>query len=173
MQPDAMTRTPEFLPHFAYEVRMLAFTARRLSRYPDFGSMSPGHPDKQEHDAMLESFLIHVRVLDEFFRAGKHKDYPGDVRAADIIASFEPKTTPLERRLRKRIDQQLAHPTSVRLDRQPFPIRTMVHDVMQVVDLFLWELPAEQRTDAPMVASLINEVSDILSDHQIVDVDGS
>lgn len=49
----------------------------------------------------------------------------------------------------------------------------MVHDVMQVVDLFLWGLPAEQRTDAPMVASLINEVSDILSDHQIVDADGS
>jgi len=79
----------EFWPHLDYEVRMLIFAARRLSRYPDYRLMATGHPDKHEHDAILESFLIHVRLLDEFFRTTKTRGYEDtDMRAVDIANGF-------------------------------------------------------------------------------------
>ncbi|MEZ0359893.1 hypothetical protein [Mycobacterium sp. SA01] len=152
---------------------MFIFTARRLSAYPDYRHMAAGHPQKQEHDAFLESFLIHTRVLDEFFR--ERRKYKTDVIAADVVAGFrldpDEVPPPLNGLLRTQIDRQLAHATDGRSGKQPFPIRAMVHDMLMVINQFLWRLP--DQADGVAVHELRLEVLKLLSDDRIVDVDGS
>ncbi|MCZ4577769.1 MULTISPECIES: hypothetical protein [Gordonia] len=142
----AFDRMPhdDFLPHIEYEVRMLMHTARRLSAYPDYDAMTPGSIEKADHDAYLESFLIHARVIHEFFRP-ESPSRADDIRAwqvcpdlkdADGDMGLDPV---LSDAVLQRINKQLAHPTTARVTtKQPFPIRDIATAaVAAVVALFL------------------------------------
>lgn len=119
----------EYLPHVEYEARMLMHSARQLSQYPDYDEMTPGSIDKADHDVYLESFLIHARVIHEFFVPRK-PSHPDDVRAWQICEDLKISNTKacghpvLDCEVATRINKQLAHPTMTRVKAKlPFPIR--------------------------------------------------
>lgn len=109
----------------AYEVKMLCFTASALpggsdEKFEDYPSF--------ERNVYLESFLIHARVLDEFFRSKPRHD---DIVATDYVPGF-PSTVTLVDGERTAIDKQLAHLTERRRERKSFRVQRIARALVEV-----------------------------------------
>ena len=161
-----MTSTPkcssEMAQKVGYEFRMFAFLFAQL-RYSASESdvLLPGEmvelgtsqlaPDERLGVfAQLESFLLHARVLrDFFFRKPKFDD---DVVAEHFLpdwsahrASLGPYLTAHELRLNK----ALAHLTTMRLDydkaEKKWEVSTIRDELQPVIDSFLSKLPRDRQ----------------------------
>ncbi|HJX49512.1 MAG TPA: hypothetical protein VJ375_16855 [Gaiellaceae bacterium] len=88
----------------AYDVRMLVCQAYELlSRYPD--GLPDGFRDHTE-DALLEAWLVHLRLLDEFLRLGQRTR--GNAIARDWFREWR-STGFLTRDERTAIEAQVSH----------------------------------------------------------------
>ena len=96
------------------------------------------------HNAILESFLLHSRVISDFL----YKDTPrkDDVSAADYFSEpdewqkLRPSKTELIQRLNKRVGKELAHLTQERLSEEMadrgWPIVDIGKDILAAVKVF-------------------------------------
>lgn len=102
--------------HLQYEKEMLEFVGTRLTQSP--------RPTNLYYAVLMESFLIHVRNLNEFFygwemaRGHADKLREDDVIVEDFFDYKMPWIKPLDEKLpddlRQRINKQLAHLTYAR-----------------------------------------------------------
>ncbi len=107
-------------------------------------------PEKRNRFALLESFLLHTRVLrDFFFRMPKYDD---DVVAKCFIPDWDrhcpEKGEYLEER-EDRLNKALAHLTTKRLDydsnEKNWKINKIHEELQPVIDLFVSKLPDNKR----------------------------
>ncbi len=93
------------------------------------------------HNALLESFLIHARILIEFLY--KNKPYKDTVRASQYFTSdspwksIRPKKTELLEKTEKDAHKQLAHLTYTRLQgKREWPYIEIANDIKAVLQVF-------------------------------------
>ncbi len=117
--------------HVTYECDMLIGTATKLLESP------PG--DTIDHNALVESFLLHVRQLYHFF----YWDQPRmdtDVLALDYSAGWR-KARPAEpavlKELSKVVGMKVAHVTVHRLQKERYPILQAGSALLGVIRKFL------------------------------------
>ncbi len=95
--PEPITEDPS-LPaafyHVLYEIEML-YAAAQLT----IKSQKRTH----QHNAFLESFVVHARCLAEFFSAKPKRKEDDDVRATDFFADFPTSKNPETKRMHKEI----------------------------------------------------------------------
>jgi hypothetical protein len=109
-QDDERGHEKDVLGHVSYEVEMLVHCARRLiQRRKDRQSVL-------EHNVYVESFLLHARVLDDFFGAEPKDD---DVTAGSFVTHWR-RTRVLSCPERFAINKSVAHPTTARLAHRDF-----------------------------------------------------
>jgi hypothetical protein len=127
--------------HLHYEFWMLASLA---------GGLASGiTADLWLRNALLESFVIHVRVLIDFLYAERPK--PDDVIAADYFSPSEeweklrPAQSETLERARIRAHKELAHLTYARLnvtpETKPWPFIEIAKEIHSVMDIFLANVP--------------------------------
>lgn len=154
--------TPEMAQKVFYEFTMFKFLHNRLWLLAEeSGAFLPGEivqagtsllatDDKREVFAQLESYLLHARVLrDFFFRAPK---YPDDVVASDFLPEWSTYCPSLGTYLNGqelRLNKALAHLSTERLKYDNKDKRwnvTAIHNELQpVIELFLTKLRADRR----------------------------
>lgn len=119
--------------HVCYEVDMLIGTSCMVSP----------HPGSVADNAMLESFLVHARLLDDFLTRKVPK--PGSKFEDDVVARhYIPKWTPrtvLTEADRDLVNKFVAHLTSGRMTKQPVPVLALRAKVVSGFQRFLAELP--------------------------------
>lgn len=100
------------------------------------------------HNALLESFLVHARILIEFFF--KDEEYKDTVRASHYIESgnswknIRPQKTKLIDETEKNAHKYLAHITYTRLkDKKEWPFIEITNEIDSVMKVFMENLPEE------------------------------
>lgn len=98
------------------------------------------------HNALLESFLIHARILIEFLY--KNQPYKDTVRASQYFTSdspwksIRPQKTELLEKTEKDAHKQLAHLTYTRLQgKRQWPYVKIANDIKAVLQVFYENLP--------------------------------
>ena len=98
------------------------------------------------HNALLESFLIHARILIEFLY--KDQPYKDTVRASQYFTSkspwksVQPSKTELLKKTEKDAHKYLAHLTYTRLQgKKQWPYIRIVNDIEAVLQVFYKNLP--------------------------------
>jgi len=98
------------------------------------------------HNALLESFLIHARILIEFLY--KNQPYKDTVRASQYFTSdspwksIRPPKTELLEKTEKDAHKYLAHLTYTRLQRKrKWPCIKIANDIKAVLQVFYENLP--------------------------------
>ena len=98
------------------------------------------------HNALLESFLIHARILIEFLY--KNKPYKDTVRASQYFTSdspwksIRPQKTELLEKTEKDAHKHLAHLTYTRLQgKRGWPYIKIANDIKAVLQVFYENLP--------------------------------
>lgn len=126
------------LESLKYEVRMLWSLANILAT----GNQGKG----VIHNALLESFLIHARILIEFLY--KNKPYKDTVRASQYFTSdspwksIRPQKTELLKTTETDAHKQLAHLTYTRLQgKREWPYIKIANDIEAVLQVFYENLP--------------------------------
>ena len=129
--------------HLYHEVAMLKFCGNKLVRdEPRHGWLYP---------AVMESFLIHARNLNEFFFAvemavasrGAKRIYPDDMIVEDFVGSIwhqKPTSNRLTKQQLEWINKQLAHLSYVRHEGGRYSTdfyRGVMDRLLAVVDAFL------------------------------------
>lgn len=142
-----MKRTPGELimasEHLEYEIWMFDVLVNGLVS----GLTSSG----VLHNALLESFVIHVRLLTNFFYSSKQRE--DDVLAEDFFSSPEvwrnsrpPETTVLQK-ARNRAGKEVAHLTYARQlltqDEKQWAFKPIHQDLLIVIREFLNKVPKE------------------------------
>ncbi|MCB9924398.1 MAG: hypothetical protein H6822_19625 [Planctomycetaceae bacterium] len=102
-----------------------------------------------EFDALLESFLLHVRVLMDFFYGERSGDKADDVIAADFVAGWNASPSEYLVKLRRPLNKLLAHLT---LERQKYTADKFLWDTHGIaeeleptIERFLASLPDETK----------------------------
>ena len=98
--------TPARVKHLLYEVRMLAETRRKL--------LAKEFDDNWGSNALIESFCVHARNLNEFFL--EYSNRPDTLKASSFTDDGYklPRRTKKRRALFIKIDKQIAHLTKQR-----------------------------------------------------------
>ncbi len=98
------------------------------------------------HNALLESFLIHARILVEFLY--KNQPYQDTVRASQYFTpkspwkNIRPQKTELLEKIEKDAHKQLAHLTYTRLQgKRVWPYIKIANDIKAVLQVFYKNLP--------------------------------
>ena len=118
--------------HVRYEVQLLVSTAI------EFRSRYPRMPDADEFreptvdDALLESALVHARLINEFLVGDRH-EYA--ISASDWISSWSHRALPID--TVKMIDAQVAHLSSRRTSSQPWDVPSYAYACCQGLQRFL------------------------------------
>ena len=123
--------------HVCYEVEMLIGTSRMLSP----------QPRSVADNAMLESFLVHARLLDDFLTLKVPKPgskFEDDVVAGHYIMKWTPRTI-LTEADRDLVNKFVAHLTSGRMTKEPVPVLALRAKVLSGFQRFLAELPPAKR----------------------------
>jgi hypothetical protein len=123
-----MAPTPEQLvKHLFYEVWMLGSTLKKLK--------AEEHPDRKTANALIESFCIHARNLNEFFLENGKDD---TLKASSFATpDYRRPCNPNDRReLFAKINKQIAHLTEARTTVEDDKIGNKERDAMYV---FLYE----------------------------------
>jgi hypothetical protein len=126
--------------HFAYEDDMLNYSFNKTLEFLK-------QRDQKNLQMALECFLLHARILLEFFYYKKNKK--SYVRAADFIESKQweallPKKSPRLNQLQKRIDNELTHLTDKRISGLPSKKTwdiAMLLDFITIIKIFKKNLP--------------------------------
>ena len=121
-----------------YEVWML----RSLANILDIDNKGTG----VIHNALVESFLIHARILIEFLY--KDQPYQDTVRASQYFTSkspwksIQPPKTELLEKTEKDAHKYLAHLTYTRLqEKKQWPYIKIANDIKAVLQVFYKNLP--------------------------------
>lgn len=124
--------------HIGYEVEMLVETAVLLGEL---------RADTVTHDAVLESFLVHARLLDGFL-AHRHPEEEDpnadDVFAVDYAPEWDPRHF-MPGQERAIANKQVAHLTWRRQIKQKTRVRQVRTELASGLEAFLALLPPEQR----------------------------
>ncbi len=98
------------------------------------------------HNALVESFLLHARILIEFLY--KNKPYKDTVRASQYFTSdspwksIRPQKTELLEKTEKDAHKHLAHLTYTRLQKKKrWPYIEIANDIQAVLQVFRENLP--------------------------------
>jgi hypothetical protein len=157
------------IEHIEYEVTMLLGSAAELDKR-DRGrvmELQIDHPRRIARTAFLEVFLIHSRALDEFL--GKHPGRPDDLWAGDYVAAWAERpivemyygqrngTGPLYPSVRKRINKQLAHVTTQRMDNDSFPIAEMARDIRMALSAFVQNEAIRGKPEFESLRALVDD----------------
>jgi hypothetical protein len=116
-------------------------------------STSLRHSQRFQHNLLLESVLVHARVICEFMFGKLNSKYPEDVRAVQFFD--DPKQwKPDKSRLcpflmdnLERMNRSLQHISfdRIRYGRNPWDIRKIAIEIQAVWDYFLRQLPEERK----------------------------
>lgn len=132
-----------------YELGMLDFTHTQLSEaaWSDNESLSTGMLA-----ALVESFIAHARLMDEFLGGRGEPRKKDDVAAANFVLAWESRGF-LAEADRTRMDKQLMHLTTKRTRRERWPIHAIArglantylvfYDLLNVVDQYELEGTAQ------------------------------
>jgi hypothetical protein len=133
--------------HVCYELRMLAALADRLFPRPNSALK-----DSAMCNAFIESFLLHARLLDEFFGAKSRGPRNRDVRASDFHPGWQRRyvLTPDER---DGIDGKVMHLADDRVEHFPWWFGEIL---VRFVDVFE-EFTSEDRMRGEMFDSALSE----------------
>ena len=95
--------------HLPYELEQLIACAEMLAA-PSPGVAANSDFAPYVNNALLESFLVHLRTLDDFLgaRRGRRGDRPKDVLAIDYLPRWNPRRF-LDAATRDAVNAQLAH----------------------------------------------------------------
>ncbi|QTN45090.1 hypothetical protein H7683_19210 [Ectopseudomonas mendocina] len=136
-KPIATSDLVSISSHVHYELDMMFFAA---STYLNFSGS-----EKRLADMALESFVLHFRVIYDFFYKKRHR--PDDVVACDFFATDDEWPTirrePSEilRTSRARADKELAHLTYVRLirtyDEKHWQVAAIAQELHVIMSTFL------------------------------------
>ena len=122
----------------AYEASMLYETTaelvRRLIPSPE-AEVSMSGEETSMRNALLESLLIHARVLQEFLTAAKGK-HPDDVLAVQFVPDWEANLQVVVGDLVVRMHKQLAHLSLARERKQSWPIIQIADDILEEMGRF-------------------------------------
>ena len=128
--------------HLHYEVSMLYSTANAIaSGIAERGWLL---------NALLESFVVHVRAVSDFFYAARKK--PDDVLAGDFFPSdvwerIRPIETDVLKRARKRAHKEIVHLTyerqNVSPETKPWSFLEITRDIHVVMTAFLSHVPKQ------------------------------
>src|SRR3990170_4482738 len=120
--------SPEVAAKVEYEMRMFRHVYDKLAQLQvDMGNILPGDvmprvgtgistQEVRDASALVESFLIHARVLRDFFCRGRQK--PDDVIAGDFVSGWTQQTVSDYSYIsaqKDRLDKALAHLTTTRV----------------------------------------------------------
>ena len=128
--------------HVAYELQMLVYQA--LAVITGAPSGFDGLMTLAIKNALLESSLLHIRVLDEFFGGRESKQFQTDLRATMWVpdGSFFSRLGEPDR---TRIDKGLAHLSELRADLDPnWKLGDLTDDCCATFETFLNELDPER-----------------------------
>ncbi len=161
MSEESQHRTPEVAAKVAYELRMFEHVYERLTCLDvEMDCVSPGNVnlrlgtgistmEERDSSALVESFLLHARVLAEFFCSEGRKD---DIVAADFIPGWIRPTSsdwPYTEGCKTRLNKALAHLTMRRVTEyqtaEPWDIAKMKSELDNVIRRFHVELPVEMQ----------------------------
>jgi hypothetical protein len=124
--------------HVGYEAEMLVGTADLLRRMSEATIA---------HDAVLESFLVHARLLDDFLAHDVPK--PGTLSEDDVVARHYLPNWPLapvmSKSERDLANKMVAHLTTARADKRPVKIALVLAEVTTGLREFVVALPPDQR----------------------------
>ncbi len=149
--------TKDKVPEFdkAASVRAIRFEYQMALEMAPWVSMRKGltHEEFVTGIAFLESFLVHVRSLDEFLesRGGRKTD----VRASDFVPGFEDKT--LDPDLLKSINRRLQHIT---VHRQADNTRWIPMEILPPVVSAMGRFVAELEKADPESAEVLSETQE-------------
>jgi hypothetical protein len=146
-----------------YEMRMFNHAYNRLVQLEvDMGNIMPGDAmprvgtgisteEVLDASAWVESFLIHTRVLRDFFCRGRHKS--DDVIAADFVAGWtQPQASDYTyiSAQKDRLDKSLAHLTTTRVmydsEGKQWDVEKILSEIKPMIQRFLKELPVDRRS---------------------------
>lgn len=99
----------------------------------------------------LESFLLHIRQVRDFFYGVRKNKWPDDTFASDYASNWESVQPDLPRVIKEheeRLDRQLAHLSYARLrykgKEKEWPVDEMATAMAEVVRVFLRSLPQDR-----------------------------
>lgn len=164
MPEDADYCNEQVAKKVAYEHAMFTFLYGELrSRFQETATFQPGDVtylgtggepsdgELRETFALLESYLLHTRVLHDFFYKAPSRD---DVVAAHFVPGWEGLRPPLDAYLgdpdrKKRLDKALAHITLARVGYDSHDKKWNVDAIRDAIEnamaTFLTNLPPERR----------------------------
>lgn len=160
----------EMIEHIEYEVAMLLGSAAELDERDRDGVMELpiDHPRRIARTAFLEVFLLHVRALDEFL--GKRPGRPDDLWAGHYVGpawSERPivemyhgqrdSSGPIYPDVRNRINKQLAHVTTQRMDQAEFPIAAMARDIRMALGALVRDEAIRGKPEFESLRALVND----------------
>jgi len=123
--------------HFTYEVVHLVTALTWVVRLKARGDHA-----SPTHNLCVEGVLLHARALADFLRSTRTK--LDDLLATDYLSTWERLET-LHGDLRDRINKQVPHLTTTRLDKQGFDLAGIAGDVLRGVIKFVEQVVAERR----------------------------
>lgn len=124
--------------HLAYELGMFLDLAKS---YFDDAATS----DVAASNLRLEAFLIHARVLDDFF-ANRGTKPDDDLYASHFVAGYERSAPGIDGEDRKRINKHVAHLSRSRLDGYVWPVSVIAKVVIAQIVEFANALSSEHRS---------------------------
>ena len=145
----------------AYEIMMFGFLKKRVedSKFEMCGKMVPGQilylgtggPHEEEASSFLESFLLHTRVLYDFFCKPRGPRNPDDVVASDFVPSWETGRSVKQCRYlsaeKDRLNKSLAHLSTLRvkyeIDGKGWEITTIDSEITRLISQFKNEICTE------------------------------
>jgi hypothetical protein len=134
--PPASSDLQDMSEHVSYEIDMLVETATKLLDLPK--------ADQVTHNALVESFLIHMRQLVHFFYVDP--DLDTDIAATDYLAAWpgkRPLRTETLKRLAGATSKKAVHLTVDRLTKMDYEVREAGHDLLKAVRQFLGAKPLD------------------------------
>lgn len=157
--------SPEVAKLVVYEMSMFNYLCDKLEpEYEETETFVPGKitwlgtgsssdEDKQETFALLESLLLHTRVLHDFFYPNKKKKpRPDDVLASHFIPDWDtrcPRKPEYIGKQKKRLNKALAHLTTARLgydsDGKKWNVTAIRNEMHDVIEQFIGRLPQDQK----------------------------
>ena len=148
----------------SYELEMFKFLHDEIAKRSE---TKVGTGSDPAEDAYLESFLLHTRLLRDFFcnkrdlpprrqkcpKCGEHfeksRSESDDVLAVDFVAGWVQEETPYLKTLRHPLNKLLAHLTQAR---QPYTLRSYLwepekiySELRPMIDRFLSSLPDDRK----------------------------
>lgn len=157
------------IEHVEYEVIMLLGAAAELDKR-DTGrvmELEIDHPERMARTAFLEVFLIHARALDEFL--SNNPGRPDDLWAGDylgtawaersIVPVYEEGYSggPLHSGVRQRINKQLAHVTTKRMDKEKFPLAAIAADIRMTLSDFAENEAIRDKPEFDRLRALVDD----------------